>query len=147
MRIYLDNCCLNRPFDNQSQDKIKLESEAVLSIIQRCQILADWYFFSSDILEDEIEGNADPVKKLELLNLYEASSVHIEINDSIVARAKYFELFNIKKYDALHLASAEYADADVLLTTDKNFINHAKLIQINVKVINPVNWLMEVLDD
>ena len=25
MRIYLDNCCFNRPFDDQSQIKIKLE--------------------------------------------------------------------------------------------------------------------------
>ncbi len=32
MKIYLDNCCLNRPFDDQSQLRIKLESEAKLKI-------------------------------------------------------------------------------------------------------------------
>ena len=28
--IYLDVCCLNRPFDDQTQERIRLESEAVL---------------------------------------------------------------------------------------------------------------------
>ena len=32
MKIYLDNCCLNRPFDDQSQFRIRLESEAKLKI-------------------------------------------------------------------------------------------------------------------
>jgi hypothetical protein len=34
MRIYLDNCCFNRPFDNQTQLKIHLETEAKLFIQQ-----------------------------------------------------------------------------------------------------------------
>jgi predicted nucleic acid-binding protein len=34
MRLYLDNCCFNRPFDNQEQLKIKLETEAKLFIQQ-----------------------------------------------------------------------------------------------------------------
>ena len=37
MRVYLDVCCLNRPFDDQSQDRIKLETDAVLSILDNCQ--------------------------------------------------------------------------------------------------------------
>ncbi len=32
MRIYLDNCCLNRPFDDQAIIRIKLEAEAVIHI-------------------------------------------------------------------------------------------------------------------
>lgn len=32
MRIYLDNCCYNRPFDDQSQIRIALESQAKLYI-------------------------------------------------------------------------------------------------------------------
>ena len=34
MRIYLDNCCYNRPFDDQSQLKIKIKTEAKLYIQQ-----------------------------------------------------------------------------------------------------------------
>ena len=32
MRIYLDNCCYNRPYDDQSQMRIHLETEAKLHI-------------------------------------------------------------------------------------------------------------------
>ena len=31
-KIYLDNCCFNRPYDNQKQLRIKLEAEAKLFI-------------------------------------------------------------------------------------------------------------------
>lgn len=41
MRIYLDVCCLNRPFDDQSQDRIHLEAEAVLAIIKQVE-QGDW---------------------------------------------------------------------------------------------------------
>lgn len=32
MRIYLDNCCFNRPYDDQSHLGIRLESDAKLYI-------------------------------------------------------------------------------------------------------------------
>jgi hypothetical protein len=35
MKIYLDACCWSRPFDEHTQDRIRLEAEAVLSIITR----------------------------------------------------------------------------------------------------------------
>ena len=35
MKIYLDNCCFNRPFDDQKQLRIKLETEAKLNIQER----------------------------------------------------------------------------------------------------------------
>jgi len=31
-RVYLDNCCFNRPYDNQSYLKIELETKAKLKI-------------------------------------------------------------------------------------------------------------------
>jgi hypothetical protein len=33
MKIYLDNRCLNRPFDDLSQDRVYPEAEAILSIV------------------------------------------------------------------------------------------------------------------
>lgn len=32
MRVYLDNCCYNRPFDDQGQMRVRLETEAKLRI-------------------------------------------------------------------------------------------------------------------
>lgn len=33
--VYLDVCCLNRPFNDQTQDRIRLESAAVLTVLKR----------------------------------------------------------------------------------------------------------------
>jgi hypothetical protein len=50
-------------------------------------------------------------------------------------------------YDSFHIACAEYARIDVLLTTDdrllRKAIKYSKLLQ--VKLDNPVTWLMETL--
>ena len=32
MRIYLDNCCYNRPYDDQSQMRVSLEAQAKLHV-------------------------------------------------------------------------------------------------------------------
>lgn len=53
MRIYLDNCCYNRPFDDQTQDRIHLESEAVLAVLKRGQT-GLYQIIGSDILELEM---------------------------------------------------------------------------------------------
>jgi len=52
MRIYTDVCCLNRPFDDQSQDRIRIESEAILAILNRC--LLDWVLLGSEAIDYEI---------------------------------------------------------------------------------------------
>jgi hypothetical protein len=51
-RIYLDVCCLNRPFDDQRQERIRLEAEAVPLILGRCEAGA-WQWVSSAVVEEE----------------------------------------------------------------------------------------------
>lgn len=38
MKLYLDNCCFNRPFDNQTQIRIRLETEAKLKIQEEIRL-------------------------------------------------------------------------------------------------------------
>jgi hypothetical protein len=45
--IYLDVCCLNRPFDEQTQERIRLEAEAVLFILTKFQV-GDWRLLGSE---------------------------------------------------------------------------------------------------
>ena len=144
MKIYLDNCCLNRPNDDLSVDKIKIESEAVLTIID-CSKSRNWTIFSSDVLLDEIERNPDLVKKEKVLTLYSSTSEHIDINDTIIMRARVLEGIGFKPYDALHIACAEYGNANVFLTTDKKLINAAKRVKKIIDVKNPAQWILEVL--
>jgi len=87
----------------------------------------------------------DLVSKQKVLELYSSTTIYVEINDEIINRAKTFHELNIKPFDALHLASAEYADADIFLTTDKRFMNRAAKSDAKIKISNPAIWLTEVL--
>ncbi|GHU43319.1 hypothetical protein FACS1894111_08710 [Clostridia bacterium] len=144
MKIYFDNCCLNRPFDDLTANDVRMEAEAVLTIIDICET-GEWLFFSSDVLLDEILRItvADRCEKVCLL--YSSAVVHIELTNEIVMRAKSLEQHGIKSYDALHIASAEVGGADVFLTTDRKLINAVKRAELGLLVMNPIIWLTEVL--
>lgn len=145
LRIYLDSCCFNRPFDDLSQDKIRFESEAVLSILSSCEE-GIWDIFKGDVLEDEIYRITNLVARIKVLMLYSSASIYIPLNDAIIRRGRELEnMANIKPFDALHLASAEYGGADIFLTTDKKLLNRAAEANVNIKVANPAVWLMEVM--
>ncbi len=48
-KVYLDACCLNRPFDDQTQDRIHLEAEAVLLILTHVES-GRWQWIGSEAL-------------------------------------------------------------------------------------------------
>jgi len=123
-----------------------MECEAILSIIDNCGE-SDWSYFSSDVLLDEILETVDNDKREKVMLLYHAATEHIGFTESILSRAKELEQFNIKSFDALHVACAESAKADVFLTTDRRLINAAKRAGTHVPVRNPLLWLAEVLYD
>jgi hypothetical protein len=60
-RIYLDNCCLNRAFDDQSQDRVKLETEAIAVVMRRITG-HEWQWIGSSVLEiDEMSAKELPL--------------------------------------------------------------------------------------
>ncbi|KLU59283.1 hypothetical protein CEB3_c42690 [Peptococcaceae bacterium CEB3] len=143
MRIYMDVCCLNRPFDDQTQDKIRIESDAILAILAKC-ISGEWQLLSSEVLDIEIENTPDKWKKSKVYELYKLAEEKIMLNDAIAKRAAEIQMSGIKSFDSLHLASAEYSKADVFLTTDRNLVHIAGRLKLNIITENPLNWFMEV---
>jgi predicted nucleic acid-binding protein len=145
MKIYFDACCINRPFDDQSQGRIRLESEAVLMALSR--ITQDqWQWLGSPALTAEIKQISDTIKKQRLLLLLQSVNETISINNETVLRTKELELLGFQSFDALHLACAEQGQADVFLTTDDKLLNRANRLgeQIKVQVKNPLQWIQEV---
>jgi hypothetical protein len=65
MRIYLDACCVNRPYDDQKQDRIRLQAEAILLIMYHCR-KQEWEWIGSEVLNFEIEQIPDLEKNLTL---------------------------------------------------------------------------------
>ena len=62
MKIYLDVCCLNRPFDDQRHDRIRLETEAIFTILKFVE-LDKLELFDSDIILYEVEKIPDLKRK------------------------------------------------------------------------------------
>ena len=141
--IYLDVCCLNRPFDNQSQDRVFLESEAVLTILKRCEENT-WTLTTSDVIEFELSRLTNSTKFEKVKSLCEVAINRIVSSDETKVLARNYQEYGVKQMDSYHLALCEMNGIDALLTTDDGFIRSSEKIQLNTKVINPVIWLMEV---
>lgn len=144
MKIYLDVCSYNRPFDNQDQDRIYLEAEAVLSILKHCYE-GRWILVSSNVIDFEISNMTNLSKKEKVMELCKIAGEKVMVTEKIEQRAVEIQQIGIKPFDSFHIALAESAGADVFLTTDDKLIKLANKISLNVKVKNPLSWVAEVL--
>jgi hypothetical protein len=144
VQIYLDVCCLNRPFDDQTQDRIHLEAEAVLLILTHAES-GRWQWIGSEVLNYEIEQTPNSERRLrvELLTTLVARTVPVESAEE--ARARELEGMGFHALDALHLSCAESGGADVFLATDDHLLRLALRFsaQLRIRVVNPLIWLQE----
>jgi predicted nucleic acid-binding protein len=139
MIIYLDNCCFNRPFDDQSQVRIRLEAEAKLHI--QDQILQKKIeFVWSYILEFENKLNPfqDRREAIQSWKLLAAKS--IKESQEITQKANHIKGFGIKSKDALHIACAITAQCDYFLTTDDAILKKMQSYS-EIKVVNPLMFI------
>ncbi len=144
MKVYLDNCCFNRPFDNQLDIKIRLETEAKLYIqhfIKTGKLQLIWSY----ILDFENSKNPFEERKWYIERWKMFAVEDIEENATILAIGRKLEKLGLKKIDALHIACAIYAKCNYFITTDKGILKKAKRIK-EIIVIHPINFIMEVLD-
>jgi predicted nucleic acid-binding protein len=145
IRIYLDSCCFNRLFDDQSQTRVRAETEAVrliLSAVAR----GEWESIRSEAVEVEIATIPDPARRREVLALVATGTVRLPFRTEHLERARVLRMLGFTKFDALHVASAEAAGAHVLLTTDDRMVRKARRLadKLSVRLANPLTWLEEV---
>jgi predicted nucleic acid-binding protein len=145
-KIYLDACCLNRLTDDQAQQRIHEEAEAVELILRRMHS-GEVQWISSEALTDEINRNPNLERRLGNAALLKLANQTVEVDQKTAGRAKDLEAAGSGAFDALHLACAEAAQVDVLLTTDDGFVRKASRRDGNprVPVRNPVSWSKENL--
>lgn len=146
MKIYLDVCCLNRPFDDQTQDRIHLESEAVVIILKHVRS-GDWEWISSEVVEYEIGRTPELDRRQKVESLIRYAGHRLILDAAILKRGKEIGEIGFGAYDALHLACAEHGNADVFLTTDDRLLMLAteKAELLAIKVDNPLIWLKGVV--
>ena len=94
MRIYLDMCCYNRPYDDQSQIKVALETQSKL-------------YIQSQIKEQKIDLVSSYMLR------YECSNNPFEMRRNTI-----FDFI-----DQNTVASAIYAKCEYFISTDKRLLN------------------------
>lgn len=143
MDIYLDACCLNRPFDDLSQRRVQLEAEAMLRIFELLSSAPDLVWVSSEVLRYEIDQAPDRERRENLRLLERAASRVVRLEEQIIVRGLELEMKGFAAYDALHLASAEHGMCDRFLTTDDRLLRLAMKDALDpaVTVMNPIDWL------
>jgi len=147
VKIYLDVSCLNRPFDDQSQERIRLESIAVTAILENCA-KGEWTHVSSVMALIEIANTPNVEKRKKLRALLPPRGDIIDLEEPILTRAMAIEAMGFHRADAAHVAAAEAQKAGVLLTTDDQLLRAARRSRdrLAVKVLNPIEWLEEQRD-
>ena len=144
MRIYLDCCSLQRPFDDKSQPRIAVEAEAVLVILALCE--SDCLkLISSDALLFEIGRIPEQDRKDDALAILKIAEETIELTIEIEALAGKLGASGLKPLDALHLAFASASKVDYFCTYDDKFLRKAKSLEgLKIKVVSPTELVMEV---
>lgn len=140
MKLYLDNCCYNRPFDDQQQLKIHLETQAKLYIQQKIKD-GQYDLVWSYILEYENTKNPYEEKKNAIIPWKKIAKEYVYENENIILYAEEQGKKGIKTFDALHIACAVQSECDVFLTTDKKLLNTP---QNDIRVMNPIDFVREM---
>lgn len=145
MRIYLDNCCYNRPYDDQTQLRISLESQAkmyVQSMIRNGKL----ELVTSFILTYENSKNRSEEKRnaiAEFMKNYSSVYVGGEWHEKAEDIANRIMTTGVKSADALHTACAILAHCDYMLTTDDRLLKFkSEQIGETIKIVNPTEFIM-----
>ena len=145
-RIYLDTCCLSRPFDAQIQARVRRETEALTQIIAAVEA-GHLQWIASSVLVDEVNQNPNVIQRAQTKARLNLAHQIVSVGESEIQRGVQLELLGFKRKDAQHLACAESGGADIFLTTDAQVLKIAKRYhaQLRVRVENPETWLQEVM--
>jgi predicted nucleic-acid-binding protein len=137
LRIYLDNCCFNRPYDDQNAPKIQFETQAKL-FIQGLILNKEVELVWSYILKYENSRNIFESKKSAISQWEALSSQFVGASPNIVFLAEQIVATGIKAFDALHIACAIVAGCDYCITVDKRM---EKYNDNRIVMCNPMTFL------
>jgi len=138
IKVYLDNCCYNRPYDDQTQLRIELETKAKLFIQQQI-IEKKIDLVTSVILEFENNDNPYDLRKTVINDFLKNASEYVSESEEVVDLAREITKTGIKPKDASHLACAIYSKCDYFLTTDDRLLKYK---DNKIHIISPVEYIM-----
>ena len=137
IKVYLDNCCYNRPYDDQTQLRIELETKAKL-FIQHQITKMKLVLVNSVILEYENNMNPYELRKTVISDFLQYASEYVDKSDEVMKMAHEFSQKGLKTKDASHLACAIHAKCDYLITTDDRLLKYK---DERIHIISPLDFL------
>jgi hypothetical protein len=143
MRLYVDLSCFNRPFDDQGQKRIRLETEAVFGVLTRIVEGKDTLLWSW-VMSFENDKHPNPDRRDEIAVWEARAERSVSLSNKLEERARQISELGISGLDAVHLASAEEGGADVLLTCDDVLVRRSRRQTLTLRVLNPVAYFEEV---
>jgi predicted nucleic acid-binding protein len=139
MKVYLDNCCFNRPYDDQKQLKIRIETLAKLfiqTLIFEGKIELAWSY----ILEYENSFNKNQQKMNSILKWKKLSSSNTAITPEIIALSEQIMKTGVHLQDSLHIAAAIESKADYFISVDKRVLKYK---DSRIIICNPIDFVNE----
>ena len=142
MLIYLDLCCFNRPFDDQSQLIVRLQTEAKLNV--QVAILEGRYELAwSAVIDLENTANPSPDRRNTIVAWRRIAVMDQVVTVTVEDLAELYTNHGLKSMDALHVACALTAEARYFLTTDKILI-HKMADDPHIRVVDPIDFVREM---
>jgi predicted nucleic acid-binding protein len=143
MRVYLDNCCLNRPFDDQTQLVIYLETQAVLAIQEQIiQNKLELVWSYMNIYENSKNVNEYVKNEISRWINYSKNPV-IQESPELLNEARLHIQRGVKLYDALHFSCSIIGNCDFFISTDKKLLKKLHK-RHTVKPVNPIECIEEL---
>jgi len=139
MKVYLDTSVYNRPFDNQKQPRIWLETLAFTLILKLAE-KGEIEIVKSQVSDFENSKNPKPIRKRWVKEYLAAADVSQDLTPQVFEKATALEKQGLDPIDALHMASAEEAEAKYFVTCDDKIINNYKG---GLRAINPVQFILD----
>ena len=139
IKVYLDNCAYNRPFDNQTQIMIALETEAKRHI-QLLIVEKNINLVYSYVNRFENEKNPHSTNRKSINEFFKNAVFYIDhsYSHNVVERAITIKQSGIKTADAFHISCAIEGGCGYFITTDKPLL---KLKTHEIIVCNPIQFL------
>lgn len=143
VRIYLDTSVYNRPFDDQQQPRIWLETMALSVILQMIEA-GESVLVTSSVVAYETSKNPHAERRAWVRRVSALAGEFVNVNPAIRQRATVLEGLGVKALDALHVACAESGSVDFFLTCDDRLIRrYGQIGDTKMKVTDPATFVRD----
>jgi len=143
MKVYLDMCALKRPFDDQSQGRIAMETQAVMRVLGAFSAGA-LELCNSPALVFENQQNPNPQRRARTATLLASFGNPSAATDPIFERAEEVRDLGFPDLDALHIAFAEDQEADYFITADDELLKRREQANLRTKIVDPIELVGEL---